>query len=287
MEETPALLLLIFPRYHILLYSNTCLLFFLQKPPDRMGRARLLRVAAPVITEPLAKIINLCISKRVFPTSWKLAKVMPVFKVGDHLNVGNYKPISILPVMSKIFERHVHLALYEYLNHYVLLFKYQTGFRPFYSCKTAIIELVEVLLMNMDNGLLTGLSLIDFRKAFDLVDHGVLLRKLAACHLSQESIQWFKSYLEGRLQNVSINGVISSSLPITSGVPQGSILCPLLFISFVNDLPLNVTNKSMYIYPDDTTQVVAGHNVMEVASTLEEDPRPSRASGKTKGKNGF
>ena len=129
-----------------------------------MGRARLLRVAAPVITEPLAKTINLCFSKRVFPTSWKLAKVMPVFKVGDHLNVGNYKPISILPVMSKIFERHVHLALYEYLNQYVLLFKYQTGFRPFYSCKTAIIELVEGLLMNMDNGLLTGLSLIDFRK---------------------------------------------------------------------------------------------------------------------------
>ena len=164
MEEIPALLLLIFPRYHILRYSNTCLLFFLQKPPDRMGRARLLRVAAPVITEPLAKIINLCISKRVCPTSWKLAKVMPVFEVGDHLTVGNYKPISIPPVMSTISERHVHLALYEYLNQYVLLFKYQTGFRPFYSCKTAIIELVEGLLMNVDNGLLTALSLIDFRK---------------------------------------------------------------------------------------------------------------------------
>ena len=89
---------------------------------------------------------------------------MPVFKVGDHLNVGNYKPISILPVMSKIFERHVYLALYEYLNQYVPLFKYQTGFRPFYSCKTAIIELVEGLLMNMDNGLLTGLSLMGLKQ---------------------------------------------------------------------------------------------------------------------------
>ena len=107
-----------------------------------------------------------------------------------------------------------------------------------------------------------------------------MLRKLAACHLSEESIQWFKSYLEGRLQKVAINGVISSSLPITSGVPQGSILSPLLFISFLNDLTFKCN-------PDDTTQVVAGHNVMEVASTLEEDPRPSRASGKTKGKNGF
>ena len=172
--------------------------------------------------------------------------------------------------MSKIFERHVHLALYEYLNRPGLLFKYQSGFRPFYSCETAMIELVDRLLMNTDNGLLIGLSLIDFREAFDLVDHGVLLKKLVAYQLSEESIQWFKSYLEGRLQKVSINGVISSSLPITSGVPQGSLMGPLLLIIFINGLPLNVTNKSMYTYADDTTQVVAGHNVIEVASTLEE-----------------
>ena len=167
--------------------------------------------------------------------------------------------------MSKIFERHVHLVLHEYLNQLGLLFKYQSGFRLFYSC------VVDRLLMNMDNGLLTGLSLIDFRKAFDLVDHGILLRKLVVYQLSEESIQWFKSYLEGRLQKVSINGVISSSLPITSGVPQGSLLGPLLFIIFINGPALSVTNKSMYTYADDTTQVVAGHNVMEVASTLEED----------------
>ena len=125
----------------------------------------------------------------------------------------------------------------------------------------------------MDNGLLTGLSLIDFRKAFYLVDHEVLLRKLVVYQLSGESIQWLKSHLEGRLQKISINGVMSSSLPITSGVPQGPLLGPLLFIIFINGLPLSVTNKSMYTYADDTTQVVAGHNVMEVASTLEEDLR--------------
>ena len=189
--------------------------------------------------------------------------------------------------MCKIFERHVHVALYEYLNQYVLLFKYQTCFRPFYSCETVVIDLVEGLLMNMDNGLFTGLSLIVFRKAFDFVDHGVLLRNHSDCQLLEESIQCFKSYLEGRLQKVSINGVIPSSLSVTSGVPHGSILGPLLFISFINDLSLNVTKKSLYIYPDDTTQVVAGHNAMELASTLEENPRPSRASGKTKGKNGI
>ena len=126
-------------------------------------------------------------------------------------------------------------------------------------------------LMNMDDGLLTGLSLIDFRKAFDLVDHGVLLREFAAYQLSKVSIQWFKSYLEGRLQSFH-QWCDFQLLPVTSGVLQGSILGPLLFIIFINDLPLNVTNKSMYIYAFDTTQVVAGH-VMEVASTLEEDLR--------------
>ena len=130
--------------------------------------------------------------------------------------------------MSKIFERHFHLALHEYLNQLDLLFKYQQGFRLFYSCETAMIELVDRLLMNMDNGLLIGLSLIDFRKAFDLVDHGILLRKLVVYQLSEESIEWFKSYLEGRLQKVSINGVISSSLSInirgSTRFPSGSAL---------------------------------------------------------------
>ena len=105
----------------------------------------MLRAAAPVITERLVKIINLCFSKRVFPTSWKIAQFKPVFKVGDHLNVGNYTVISILPVMSRIFERHVHLVLCEYLNGHGVLFKYQSCFRPPYSCETAMTELVDSL----------------------------------------------------------------------------------------------------------------------------------------------
>ena len=114
--------------------------------------------------------------------------------------------------MSKIFKRNVHLALHEYLNQLDLLFKYRQGFRLFHSYETAMIELVDRLLMNMDNGLLTGLSLIDFRKAFDLGDHGVLLRKLVVYQLSEESIQWFKSYLEGRPQKVSNYHLHTSAL---------------------------------------------------------------------------
>ena len=168
--------------------------------------ARLLRIAAPAILRPLTKILNLCISKNSFPSCWKIAKVTPVYKSRDHLHSGNYRPISILPVMSKLLERHVHLALYDHLSKHDLVFRHQSGFRPFHSCETALIEVVDNLLHNMDNGLLNGLCLIDYRKGFDMVDNDVLLEKLKLYHLSDASLQWFRSYLHGQLQKVSIGG---------------------------------------------------------------------------------
>ena len=120
----------------------------------------------------------------------------------------------------------------------------------------------------MDDGLLTGLSLIDYRKAFDLVDHELLLKKLRVYQLSESSINWFSSYLANRQQKVSINNTTSNCQPITTGVPQGSILGPLLFILFINDLPLHIKNGNLSIYADDTTHIVSHKDINEISKIL-------------------
>ena len=120
----------------------------------------------------------------------------------------------------------------------------------------------------MDDGLLTGLSLIDYRKAFDLVDHELLLKKLRVYQLSESSINWFSSYLANRQQKVSINNTTSNCQPITTGVPQGSILGPLLFILFINDLPLHIKNGNLSIYADNTTHIVSHQDINEISKIL-------------------
>ena len=149
--------------------------------------AKVLKLVASVLVHPLCRLMNLSISTGCFPSTWKTAQVTPLFKSGSREDTSNYRPISVLPVLSKILERHVATSICKHLHSYDLLYNLQSAFRPNHSTETALIKLTDELLFNMDNNMVTGLAFVDFRKAFDVINHELLLKKLSiygANHLS-------------------------------------------------------------------------------------------------------
>lgn len=234
---------------------------------DEIG-PRLLKIASPFISESLTYICNLSIRTGSFPDKWKEAKVKPLHKAGPTNDPNNFRPISILPTLSKLFEKHAQESLMSFLVEHKLLYNTQSGFRPNHSCETALIHMVDKWLKALDKGELVGVIFIDFRKAFDLVDHDILLKKLELYHISQNSVNWYRSYLTNRTQKVSFNNTSSDPGHIKYGVPQGSILGPLLFLLFINDLPL-YTNVSTDLYADDTTLYETNSSKQEIEKKLQ------------------
>ena len=231
--------------------------------------SRFVRDSASLIASPLAHV-NLSIIQGSFPDDLKSARVIPLYKKSVKTEVGNYKPVSVLSIISKIFERVIYDQVEGYLNDKNLLYGYQSGFRRGFSTDTCLTHLSDFIRFKMDEGQMVGMVLLDLQKAFDTVNHRILLMKLEAIGLHKDAVRWFQSYLSDRHQIVDVSGTLSSEASITCGVPQGSILGPLLFLIYVNDMAAVVKNKIL-LYADDTGILVAGKRISEIESILSND----------------
>ena len=209
--------------------------------------------------------MNLSLTSEVVPSGMKDARVTPLFKKGSRLDCGNYRPVSILNVLSKILERAVHGQLVSYLTRRGILTDSQSGFRPGFSTDTCLLGLSEFVRGELSKGHLVGLVLLDLQKAFDCVDHGILLEKLG--RMGVGSLDWFGSYLSGRRQCVAVDGVVSEFEEVNCGVPQGSILGPVLFLCYVNDMSVSL-GCHLSLYADDSTLVASGKNAAELGRYL-------------------
>ena len=178
--------------------------------------------------------------------------------------------MSVLCILSKVFERVVYDQVDSYLSDKNLLYKFQSGFRKRFSTDTCLIHLSDYIKFEMDKGHFIGMVLLDLQKAFDTVDHSILLMKLEGLGLGQDILRWFTSYLSERKQLVDVSGTFSHPREVTCGVPQGSILGPLLFLIYVNDMPAVVKNK-LLLYADDSAIMVSGKSKSLIEKELSED----------------
>jgi len=220
------------------------------------------------ICKPLCHICNLSFNSGIFPDNMKIAKVIPLFKAGERNSFNNYRPVSLLPQFSKILEKLFDYRLQKFIDKHDLLSDCQYGFRQNRSTNFALMELIEEICSSLDNKKNTIGVFIDLRKAFDTLDHDLLLRKLNHYGVRGIAHEWLKSYLSNRKQFVQINDIRSNRLNILCGVPQGSILGPKLFILYINDI-CNVSDiMRLILFADDTNIFKSGHNLNALAAEI-------------------
>ena len=217
--------------------------------PDNIP-TRLLKELSTELAPILTVIFQASLLQCCVPKEWKIAKVVPIYKKGDRSTPGNYRPISLTSICCKLLEHIIYSHIFSHLNSHSILCNEQHGFRQRRSCETQLLLTVQDLAKNLNEGLQTDVIFLDFSKAFDKVDHSCLIHKLNFYGIRGKLLSWLKDFLTDRYQSVIIEGNQSSTTKVTSGVPQGSVLAPLLFLCFINDLPENI-NCKIKLYADD------------------------------------
>ena len=225
--------------------------------------SKLCKDAFLVLSEQLAHLFNCSLNSGCFPDKWKIAKIIPLFKGGDRENVNNYRPVSLLPLPGKLLEKIVHKRISNFWDENGTLTANQGGFRKGHSTVATIADLTDDLFQQINLGNTTLATFVDLRKAFDTVNLDILKRKLQLAGIRNTFFNWCNNYLTNRFQCTLANNIRSSMLPITCGVPQGSVLGPLFFLIYVNDVQRAVPNCGVKLYADDTVLYQSGVNKEE------------------------
>ena len=232
-----------------------------KKTPDFSGLStNFLKQTISSLIDPLFHIFNLSFSCGVVPAQFKIAKVVPIFKAGDGSSMDNYRPISLLSSFSKVLEKIVASRLTSFLEANNILSKWQFGFRSDHSTSHPMVHFLNKITEALNAKKHTISIFCDLKKAFDTCNHHILFLKLKKYGIKDNELLWFKSYLTDRKQFVSIKNKSSPLLNISLGVPQGSILGPLLFLIYINDLPLSSSFLSL-LFADDTTLLLSHDNI--------------------------
>ncbi len=226
-----------------------------------------------LIVEPLVNVINLSLSKGVFPSKLKIAKIIPIFKTGNQSFFTNYRPISLLTNFSKLFEKVMQIRLTLFIEQCEILYRFQFGFRSNHSTMHSLVSLINNVATAIDRNQIAAGVFIDLSKAFDTLDHEILFTKLQHYGIRGVALQWIKSYFCNREQFVQYNETCSTMEKLKCGVPQGSILGPLFFILYINDLPNALELSKSYLFADDTSIYYSNSDIKQLEFVLNSELR--------------
>ena len=229
---------------------------------------KLIKLARHTISLPFSLVANSSFENGIFPGKLKFAKVTPIHKGKSKLELTNYRPISILPIFGKLLEKAMHSRMTNFLDEHKILFKHQFGFQKNKSTTLAILDLYTKLVENIEGKRFSCCIFLDFSKAFDTVNHNILLDKLEHYGIRGIAHAWFKSYLTERKQTVSVNGEMAKDLVINCGVPQGSVLGPLLFLLYINDIYVSSQKLDFHLFADDTSLLFSSKNLQNFEQTV-------------------